>query len=183
MEIDPWTAVYRPIPADGDVWLLMKGFDAAHLCEDRIARGEGPRLRQGDDGPAENMERAVARAAEIANQIERRLETARKPEPAPSREPDPSEAVTREAIARDPWYAVSLEMPEDADRELLSLIAATARDLRHDLSARANAALREEDALEFLQLGSEAKERQQDANRGCRNWMEYASAFRTALPN
>ena len=180
IEIDPWTAVYRPIPADGDVWLLMKGFDAAHLCEDRIARGEGPRLRQGDDGPAESMERAVARAAEIANEIERRLEAARKPEPATSRDPplspagapeimaemrqpDPSEALTREAIARDPWNAVSLEIPADADRELLSLITMTARDLRHGLSARANTALREDDVLEFLQLGSEAKERQQDA--------------------
>ena len=58
---------------------------------------------------------------------------------------------------------MSLEIPEEADRELLSLIATTARDLRHGLSAWANAALREDDALEFLQLGSEAKERQQDA--------------------
>ena len=180
IEIDPWTAVYRPIPADGDVWLLMKGFDAAHLCEDRIAGGDGPRLRQGDDGPAEYMERAVARAVEIANEIERRLEAARKPEPVPSRDSplspagapkimpetrtsDVFEALTREAIARDPWNAVSLEIPEDADRELLSLTATTARDLRHALSARANTALREDDVLEFLQLGSEAKERQQDA--------------------
>jgi hypothetical protein len=77
---------------------------------------------------------------------------------------DEREPLTRAAIARDSWNAVTLDIPEDASRELLSLISATARDLRHSMAARGNGAVREDDAAEFFDLSGEAKDRQQDAD-------------------
>src|SRR5271170_4159446 len=45
--------------------------------------------------------------------------------------------VTREAIERDPWNAVALDLPANADTDLLLQVAATARDLRFELDERA----------------------------------------------
>jgi hypothetical protein len=74
-----------------------------------------------------------------------------------------SEPLTRQAIARDAWNAVTLDIPENASPELLSLIAATAHDLGRTLTTRAQQAVREEEAVEFIDLSGEARQRQQDA--------------------
>ena len=174
IEADPWTAVYLSVPDNADIWLLMKAYDAAMQCQDTIVRGAdgGPRLRQGEDGPAENMERAAARADQIAHEIDRIREAAT-PEPIISRDP-PSpppapdvmperEPVTREAIARDRWNAVALDLPADASRELLSLIATTAHEVRDSLAERAQQSLRTEEAVEWWSLAVEARDRQKDA--------------------
>ena len=73
------------------------------------------------------------------------------------------EPLTQAAIARNPRNAIDLDIPADASRELLSSIAATAKDLRRTFSARAQFSAREEDAVEFLDLSGEARQRQQDA--------------------
>ena len=57
------------------------------------------------------------------------LDTARPP-PASGKEP-----MTAEAIARDPWNAVDLDIPPDASRDLLSLVAKTADTVRENLLA------------------------------------------------
>jgi hypothetical protein len=59
IKADRWTAVYLPIPEDADRYLLMQAIDATMQCQDMIVRGSGPQLRQGNDGPAENMQRAA----------------------------------------------------------------------------------------------------------------------------
>jgi hypothetical protein len=71
--------------------------------------------------------------------------------------------LTQEAIARNPRNAVEHEIPADASRELLSLIAETAADLRETFSRQAQMSLREEEAAEFRDLSGEARRRQQEA--------------------
>ncbi|MBV8738067.1 MAG: hypothetical protein JO007_12570 [Alphaproteobacteria bacterium] len=65
------------------------------------------------------------------------------PEPGryDSLQPAPAEPLTAEAIARDPWNAVALDLPADADPRLLFLVADTARGLRFSLGDRAGEAL------------------------------------------
>jgi Ti-type conjugative transfer relaxase TraA len=71
-------------------------------------------------------------------------------EPAPGRydslQPAPAEPLTAEAIARDLWNAVALDLPADADPRLLFLVADTARGLHLRLSDRAGEALGVPDA-------------------------------------
>src|SRR5277367_4533868 len=49
--------------------------------------------------------------------------------------------VTREAIERDPWNAVALDLPANADPQLLFVVAKAARDAYWSLSDRAGEAL------------------------------------------
>src|SRR5262249_5559476 len=76
--------------------------------------------------------------------------------------PAERERSMREAIARDPSNAVALDIPKDASRDLLSLIAVTASDVRNSLAAQGNMAPREDAAIEFFILSEEAKERQKE---------------------
>jgi hypothetical protein len=69
-----------------------------------------------------------------------------------------AEVLTAEMIARDPRSAVDLDIPSDASRELLSLIAATAEDLGRMAEHRASLAVREEDEIELRVLGGEASD-------------------------
>ena len=87
---------------------------AQHTLEqwwDHALRGEAYR----PDGPEKEPI-----TVEAANQNERARQ-----EPTPAKE-----VMTPEAIAREPWNAVDLDIPKDASRELLSLVAATAYELR-----------------------------------------------------
>jgi hypothetical protein len=74
-----------------------------------------------------------------------------------------AEPLMVEAIARDRWKAIELDIPEDASRGLLSLIAETARDLGRSLASRGNAAVRGDDAAEFFALAEEAEKREKNA--------------------
>jgi hypothetical protein len=102
---------------------------------------------QRDGGHAvENLERAPATAG-----LEQGIKLADEP-------------LTRDAIARDPWNAVTLEIPENASRELLRLIAVTAQDLQRSFHGRATREPATEDvAREWLDLVAEAQERRKDA--------------------
>jgi len=96
IEADPWTAVYLAIPQDADRWLLMKAIDAAAQCQDKVMQGSGPVLQQGNDGPAENMQRAAARYHELEQRLEMAL--GRAPEPmveaiTPSNEVEPEKSA------------------------------------------------------------------------------------------
>ena len=71
--------------------------------------------------------------------------------------------ITREAIERDPWNAVALDLPADADHELLFLVAGTARDLQSNLAGRGNEALTPEQQQLWFDLAEQAKERQSAA--------------------
>jgi hypothetical protein len=143
IEADPWTAVYLAIPEDADRWLLMKAIDAAARCEDMVMQGLGPRLQQGNDDLAENMQRASARSIELGQRLE--IALGRPPEPTAeepnnsadeikttlndadrkSRENDLREAwqqpeLSRETIGQDRWTAVYLPIPEKSDPILLA---------------------------------------------------------------
>jgi hypothetical protein len=65
---DPWTAVYLPVPEPEttEMHLFVKAHNAAKACIAMIEGGEGgPRVPQGNDGPAEHLAKAQARADEI----------------------------------------------------------------------------------------------------------------------
>jgi hypothetical protein len=95
------------------------------------------------------------------------------------------ETMTIEAIEREPWIAVHYDIPPDASRDLLSLVATTARDL-HQIYAECRDAARNGRAIdretlpeylrdfaeilpqivtvsEMLDLGQKAADRQEDA--------------------
>jgi hypothetical protein len=76
---------------------------------------------------------------------------------------DDIDALTRAAIAHDPRKPVDLEIPLDADRELLALIASTAADQARILVQRAGLAVREDEEVELRILSSEAQQRQKEA--------------------
>jgi Ti-type conjugative transfer relaxase TraA len=76
---------------------------------------------------------------------------------------EPQPAMTREAIERDPWNAVALDLPADADHELLFLAATTARDLQSSLSERGSEATTPDQRQLWLDLAERAKERQTEA--------------------
>jgi hypothetical protein len=85
--------------------------------------------------------------------------------PAPGRyqglEPALAEPLTAEAIARDPWNAVALELPADADPRLLFVVARTAQDIDSSLTDRAfGEVATEELALEYLDQAAQAQQRQ-----------------------
>ena len=76
---------------------------------------------------------------------------------------EPQPAMTREAIDRDPWNAVALDLPADADHELLFLVATTARELQSSLSERGSEATTTDQQQLWLDLAARAKERQAEA--------------------
>jgi hypothetical protein len=190
IEADPWTAVYLLVPAKADAWLLMKAHDATGLCQELIARGNGPRLPQGNDGAAENMERATARAEELSQEIHRVVESSRgitetqasvplRPERVRTSGAEPPggvgpeqergvgngarEPVTAEAIARDPWNAVRLELPRVMSVELAGLVIETAYELRNQVAAASYREADPEVRQRLNDLWDQADERRNDA--------------------
>jgi hypothetical protein len=73
-------------------------------------------------------------------------------------EPQP-EVMTREAIERDPWNAVALDLPVEASKELLYEAARAARDCRFALDDRAEETESPEQAAVWANLGDQAAAR------------------------
>ena len=71
--------------------------------------------------------------------------------------------LTREAIERDPWNAVALDLPADADHELLFLVSTAARELQSRLAERGNEAVTPEQQQLWFDLAERAKARQAGA--------------------
>ena len=71
--------------------------------------------------------------------------------------------LTREAIERDPWNAVALDLPADADHELLFLVSTAARELQSRLAERGNEAVTPEQQQLWFDLAARAKARQAGA--------------------
>ena len=84
---------------------------------------------------------------------------------------EPQPAITREAIERDPWNAVALDLPADADHELLFLVASTTRELQSTLAERGNEAVTPDQQQLWLDLAERAKDTadgSRNPNRGAR---------------
>ena len=62
-----------------------------------------------------------------------------------------------------PWNAVALDLPADADHELLFLVATTARELQSSLSERGSEATTTDQQQLWLDLAARAKDRQAEA--------------------
>jgi hypothetical protein len=110
-----------------------------------------------DDADRSLLERTAFAAAECANRMLRtNVRDALGIDDGP-------ELLTRQAIARNPRNAVELDIPADAGRDLLSVIAVTAKDLARRYEEEAKLSLWEDDPAEFLAFSAEARQRQQDA--------------------
>jgi hypothetical protein len=72
------------------------------------------------------------------------------------------EMLTLEAIERDPWNAVALDLPAAASKELLYGVAETARDARFTLDDRAELAQSPEQAALWAGLAERATARQKE---------------------
>jgi len=72
------------------------------------------------------------------------------------------ETLTLEAIERDPWNAVALDLPADASKELLYGVAETARDARFTLDDRTELAESPEQAALWAGLAERARARQKE---------------------
>jgi hypothetical protein len=150
IDTDPWTAVYLPVPAEAEPELLSSARSWANDLA-RYAEDGGALSQPLVNGENYTREQNIAAAYGRVVELDARLEVAREP-------------MTAEAIARDPWNAVALEIPADASRDLLSLVVATAEDLRASFTARAfNEVGRDELAFEYRDQASMAEERQKDA--------------------
>jgi hypothetical protein len=114
---DPWTAVYLPIPENAGRDLLehARGW-AADLAEyaARDPVHNGPFVTLPNDAP-ERLATATARMAELDSRLQ--IGHSRwTGEPLGDQE-----AMTIEAIARDPWAAIRKPMPEAPSDELLKV--------------------------------------------------------------
>jgi hypothetical protein len=76
--------------------------------------------------------------------------------------PEP-EVLTREAIERNPWNAVELDIPANADQELVFAVASAARDMTGLLGERAYEAQGAGEYALWSGLAERAAERQQEA--------------------
>jgi hypothetical protein len=83
------------------------------------------------------------------------------PDRAAGAEPQ-AEVMSREAIERDPWNAVALDVPADASKELLYQAATTAQDCRFALDDRAELAESPEQAALWAGLAERATARQKE---------------------
>ena len=74
-----------------------------------------------------------------------------------------AEPLTTAAIQRDPWNAVALDLPANADHELLFRVADTSRELHSTLTERSGQADTPEQQELWLKLAEQATARQQEA--------------------
>jgi hypothetical protein len=144
---------------------------------------EMPEARKTQEPPAERPERPQEPANQNDPPTAEEKEASRLQEPFAEREgrpfqpsaPEPGrydamngeaakpEPVTLEAIQQNPWNAVQLEIPTEADRELLSLIATTAGHLRETLSAQGHLADNAEQAAALFSDSDKADARYNEA--------------------
>jgi hypothetical protein len=85
------------------------------------------------------------------------------PEPPPATAAPEWSYTIEEAIKRDPWNAVSLDLPADASAESFNTIAGVAQDLRIDAQERAAAATSPEETEYWHDLALKADRRFDDA--------------------
>jgi hypothetical protein len=131
---DPMNAVNLAIPEDADLYLMHRIEKAA----EQVSEDANERMESIDDREAFSEQDAI-RTAALARQTEARtlLDQMTRDEVAPDHTPEPDgtgkpdqpEAMTLEAIQRDPWNAVNLPIPDNADCELLEVIEGTAGKL------------------------------------------------------
>jgi hypothetical protein len=118
LHYDPWAAVYQPIPSDADAGLLQQAYGMAMHCADAVA-GEPGLARSAydptlgifgaDQTREQNFERAVRRIDELDGRLH-----------AAEQQQAPAETeFSHETIEDDPWTAVYLDIPVNADQALL----------------------------------------------------------------
>jgi hypothetical protein len=132
IEADPWTAVYSAIPQDADRWLLMKAFDAAAQCQDMVMQGSVPRLQQGNDGPAENIQRAAARQQELGLRLETALGRAPEPNVEAITPSNPSERDKSADAIKPGRNEPDRNMPESDVRQAWQQPELSLDTIRHD---------------------------------------------------
>ena len=137
-------------PAEREIW-------------DRYARLAHSSLGYACGLLRENYGREFQAAAAIATERDLAAEAGPTRARPVTQDNEPQPAMTREAIDRDPWNAVALDLPADADHELLFLVATTARELQSSLSERGSEATTTDQQQLWLDLAARAKERQAEA--------------------
>jgi hypothetical protein len=147
IEQNPWHAVARDLPHDAGAELAAAVVKATDELGERATkwgnRTDDPEERKAWHDLAELAQR---RGEGVEAQAHERAAGAQAYERAAARgEPKisgatPTDSLTLDAIRQDPWNAVKMDIPDDADIELLGEIARTARELRVDAEGRAEAA-------------------------------------------
>jgi hypothetical protein len=107
MDVDPWTAVYLPIPENASHDLLLAAQLKVDACGEDRALYSAPLIRQGNDGRTE----IIARAEERAKELSARLDIVRQEEFA---------VEDGQAVTARPWDIVHMAIPSEADAELLA---------------------------------------------------------------
>jgi hypothetical protein len=174
MAVDPWTAVYLPIPdlnQPGVYWwnekhTLQEAREKARDLQIATEGGpddlggwyekwaSGPSVNRADYTQEQNHAAARTRRAELDSRFE--VIVARDASPVMDH---PVIMPMAEAIKRDPWNAVFLDIPAGASAELLGLILETAQDLRIHAEERAASATSIEDTEYWYELGLKADQR------------------------
>jgi hypothetical protein len=160
---DVWTAVYYGIPLGAGPDLLRHAYDAAMQCAGAVAGPPGLSMHafepmQGELGAdksrEENFEHAVRRLDELNSRLrpamlddEAERQAVAEQQPAAEKEP-----MTVEAIERDTWNAVDLDIPADADRAFLATVALAAEHCEKFAGAAAQVGqVMEPELVEFYQ--------------------------------
>ena len=123
IDYDPWAAVYQPIPADADAALLQKAYGAVIQCVGAVAGEPGPTRHAYEPdflGADQSREQNFDRAVQRINELDGRLRAAEL-----QQKPAPETEFSHETIKDDPWTAVYLEIPANADQALLKEAHAT----------------------------------------------------------
>lgn len=134
---NPWHAVVRGLPENAGIELAAAVLTVTNELGDQAAKW-GNRTDDAGERQAWNDLATVAqRRGETALMLNERVFGVDEPEMSRT---TAAETLTPEAIRRDPWNAVRLDIPEDASIELLHNISITARELRSFAEDRAGAA-------------------------------------------
>ena len=159
-----YRAVNDAIPRGADSERLERLSEDVGHAIDRL--DELHRSRHATTIPAnaisEQIEKANARLGDIEERLEQTLAAAIEP----GREPAPDSArgvVTAEAIERDPWNAVRLELPRAMSAELAGLVVETAQHLQEQAAAKLDAADTPAEKELWLERREDAEERRLNA--------------------
>jgi hypothetical protein len=185
---DPWMAVDAPLPKETDRTLLATVALAADQCAKyafaatRVSEVIEPELagyyRDRQTDAAERRDEARQRLEGLAPEQVAKVSPFLHPEQMQERAmfsmgatmrerratgEEPHGPVTAEAIDKNPWNAVTLDLPNDENRALLERIAATAYELKNMAAYRSEGAYTREEAELWQLVAEEAKTRSKDA--------------------
>jgi hypothetical protein len=137
IEQNPWHAVAREVGRTASTELSAAVVEATEQVGERAMKW-GDRAEDSEERKAWHAVAAMAarRGEEAAMAQERAIVG---PEPEMSRD-IPADTLSFDAMRKDPWNAVRLDIPDDASIELLGQISQTARELRVYAEGRAEAA-------------------------------------------